>query len=142
MPGTRAGCDIPRGPQQVPATAEAVRAEKIEIVFLATPAEVSMELAPAMLDAGARVIDLSGAFRLRTPENYARWYRELAHAAGAAGGSRLRAAGVLPGAHSRARGWSPIPAVIPRRRISRSGRCSRPAPSIARPASSATRNRA
>ncbi len=66
MPGTRAGCVSPQVRGKVPATAEAVRAEKIEIVFLATPAEVSMELAPAMLDAGARVIDLSGAFRLRT----------------------------------------------------------------------------
>src|SRR5216684_4227162 len=64
----------PKGPRQVAATADAVRAEKIEIVFLATPAEVSMELAPTMLDAGARVVDLSGAFRLGTPENYARWY--------------------------------------------------------------------
>jgi len=35
-----------------------------------------MELAPAMLEAGARVIDLSGAFRLRTPENYTAWYKE------------------------------------------------------------------
>src|SRR6266852_3366835 len=65
-----------KGPRLVPATADAVKAEKIEIVFLGTPADVSMELAPAMLDAGARVIDLSGAFRLRTPENFARWYRE------------------------------------------------------------------
>jgi len=66
----------PAAPRQVAATAEAVRDNKIEIVFLATPAEVSMELAPVMLDAGARVVDLSGAFRLRTVENYARWYRE------------------------------------------------------------------
>ena len=29
-----------------------------------------------MLDAGAKVVDLSGAFRLRTPENYRRWYKE------------------------------------------------------------------
>ena len=65
-----------KGPRRVPATADAVKAEKIEIVFLGTPADVSMELAPLMLDAGARVIDLSGAFRLRTPENFARWYRE------------------------------------------------------------------
>src|SRR5207245_3106386 len=64
------------GPRRVAATGEAVRAEKIEIVFLATPAEVSMELAPVMLSAGARVVDLSGAFRLRTVENYAQWYRE------------------------------------------------------------------
>jgi N-acetyl-gamma-glutamyl-phosphate reductase len=35
-----------------------------------------MELAPIILAAGARVVDLSGAFRLRTPENYAAWYKE------------------------------------------------------------------
>jgi N-acetyl-gamma-glutamyl-phosphate reductase len=35
-----------------------------------------MDLAPAMLAAGARVIDLSGAFRLRTPAAYAAWYKE------------------------------------------------------------------
>ena len=64
------------GVPQIPATADAARAEKIAVVFLATPAEVSMELAPAMLHAGLRVVDLSGAFRLRTVENYARWYRE------------------------------------------------------------------
>ena len=69
------GLRHPKGPRQVAATAEAVRAEKIEIVFLATPAEVSMEMAPAMLAAGARVVDLSGAFRLRTADNYAQWYK-------------------------------------------------------------------
>jgi len=72
--GRESGLRNPKGPKQIPAAAEAVRAEKIEIVFLGTPAEVSMELAPVVLDAGARVIDLSGAFRLGTPENYARWY--------------------------------------------------------------------
>src|SRR5882724_8937148 len=66
----------PKGPRQVAATADAVRAEKIGLVFLATPADVSMELAPAMLDAGARVIDLSGAFRLRDSAAYSRWYKE------------------------------------------------------------------
>jgi len=35
-----------------------------------------MELAPDMLGAGARVVDLSGAFRLRTAENYSTWYKE------------------------------------------------------------------
>lgn len=60
---------------KVPCTAEAVRGEAIALVFLATPPEVSMELAPAMLNAGARVVDLSGAFRLRTPENYTAWYK-------------------------------------------------------------------
>jgi N-acetyl-gamma-glutamyl-phosphate reductase len=59
-----------------PCTPEAVREHGIKLVFLATPAEVSMELAPAMLEAGARVVDLSGAFRLRTRERYAEWYKE------------------------------------------------------------------
>jgi N-acetyl-gamma-glutamyl-phosphate reductase len=35
-----------------------------------------MELAPIMLASGARVVDLSGAFRLGTVENYAAWYKE------------------------------------------------------------------
>src|ERR1039457_2997788 len=68
-----------KGPVRLPCNAEAVRAEGVALVFLATPTEVSMDLAPAMLGAGARVVDLSGAFRLRTPENYAAWYKE-AHA--------------------------------------------------------------
>ena len=63
------------GPKRIPATPEAVRSEKLAAVFLATPAEVSLDLAPAMLDAGAKVIDLSGAFRLRTAERYLQWYR-------------------------------------------------------------------
>src|SRR5215468_9597216 len=65
-----------RPPRSLPSTVEAVQSEGLAVVFLATPPEVSMELAPAMLDAGARVIDLSGAFRLRTPENYTTWYKE------------------------------------------------------------------
>jgi N-acetyl-gamma-glutamyl-phosphate reductase len=63
------------GPQHIPFTAEAVRSEHLDLVFLATAAEVSIDLAPKMLAAGARVIDLSGAFRLRTIENYRRWYK-------------------------------------------------------------------
>ena len=54
---------------------KSIRDAELSIVFLATPPEVSMELAPTLLDAGCRVIDLSGAFRLQTPENYNRWYR-------------------------------------------------------------------
>lgn len=55
---------------------EAVAGEGLKAVLLATPPEVSMELAPAFLDSGAVVIDLSGAFRLRTPERYKQWYKE------------------------------------------------------------------
>ena len=64
------------GPARIPATAEAARETGLDVVFLATPPEVSMELAPGFLEAGAKVIDLSGAFRLRTVDNYTRWYKE------------------------------------------------------------------
>ncbi len=60
----------------LPCDPQVIRAEGLALVFLATPAEVSLNLAPAMLDAGLRVIDLSGAFRLRTPANYLTWYKE------------------------------------------------------------------
>ena len=47
----------------VMATPEAAAAEGLDVVFLATPHDVSMELTPALLDTGIRVVDLSGAFR-------------------------------------------------------------------------------
>ncbi len=46
----------------------------LDVVFLATSAEISLEAAPLALEAGARVVDLSGAYRLRTKERFARWY--------------------------------------------------------------------
>src|SRR3954462_903934 len=45
----------------------------LELVFLCTPAEASLELAAQALEAGVRVVDLSGAFRLAVDE-YPRWY--------------------------------------------------------------------
>jgi len=50
--------------------------EGVKAVLLATPPEVSMELAPKFLDAGAIVVDLSGAFRLQTADRYKQWYKE------------------------------------------------------------------
>jgi N-acetyl-gamma-glutamyl-phosphate reductase len=44
-------------------------------VFLATPHEVSAELAPALLQAGMRVVDLSGAFRFRSSDTFTSWYK-------------------------------------------------------------------
>ena len=43
--------------------------------FLATPHEVSAEIAPALLDAGLCVVDLSGAFRFRSADTFASWYK-------------------------------------------------------------------
>lgn len=45
-----------------------------EAVFLAVPNEVSAHLAPKLIEAGMRVIDLSGAFRLRDENLYPQWY--------------------------------------------------------------------
>ena len=42
-------------------------------IFLATPAEVSLELAPKLVAKGVNVVDLSGAFRLSASE-YPKWY--------------------------------------------------------------------
>jgi N-acetyl-gamma-glutamyl-phosphate reductase len=64
------------GPRRKMFSSEAVRDEGLAVVFLATPHEVSIELTPGLLKAGAKVIDLSGAFRLGTVENYRRWYKE------------------------------------------------------------------
>jgi N-acetyl-gamma-glutamyl-phosphate reductase len=45
-----------------------------DVVFLALPDAAAAELAPALVDAGVRVIDLSGAFRLKGAADRARWY--------------------------------------------------------------------
>jgi N-acetyl-gamma-glutamyl-phosphate reductase len=45
----------------------------VDVVFLCTPAEVSVALAPRALAAGARVVDLSGGFRLAA-EQFPQWY--------------------------------------------------------------------
>ncbi|MGP8243743.1 MAG: N-acetyl-gamma-glutamyl-phosphate reductase [Bryobacteraceae bacterium] len=63
------------GPERMACAPAAVRERGLSLVFLATPPEVSMQLAAAMLETGARVIDLSGAFRLGTPESYRTWYK-------------------------------------------------------------------
>ena len=49
-------------------------AASADIVFLALPEAASAELAPKLLDRGMRVIDLSGAFRIRADEDRQRWY--------------------------------------------------------------------
>lgn len=50
--------------------------------FLATPHEVSAEFAPKLIDAGLKVIDLSGAFRFSSAETFSGWYKlPVPHAA-------------------------------------------------------------
>ncbi|HEY6066789.1 MAG TPA: N-acetyl-gamma-glutamyl-phosphate reductase [Thermoanaerobaculia bacterium] len=45
-----------------------------DVVFLALPHGAAVEAAPALLERGARVIDLGADFRLKDPAAYARWY--------------------------------------------------------------------
>src|SRR5688500_1981540 len=45
-----------------------------DIVFLALPEAASAELAPKLLERGVRVIDLSGAFRIRGDADRQKWY--------------------------------------------------------------------
>jgi len=52
-----------------------------DVVFLATPHETSHEIVPQLLASGLRVVDLSGAFRLKDPAAYAQWYGFDHHAA-------------------------------------------------------------
>lgn len=45
-----------------------------DCVFLALPHGTAMSVAPDLVAAGVRVVDLSGDFRLRDPALYPRWY--------------------------------------------------------------------
>lgn len=58
-----------------PLSVDAIARSGASTVFLSTPHEVSLELAPQLLDAGLRVVDLSGAFRFREPETFSSWYK-------------------------------------------------------------------
>ncbi len=53
--------------------AEVARLEA-PLVFLATPNEFSHEVAPGLLEAGAMVVDISGAFRLKDAALYPKFY--------------------------------------------------------------------
>jgi len=45
-----------------------------DVVFFATPNGTAMEMAPALIAAGTKVIDLGADFRLRDLEEWSRWY--------------------------------------------------------------------
>jgi N-acetyl-gamma-glutamyl-phosphate reductase len=67
-----------RGWGQAPVKAlsvEAIAESGAGTAFLATPHDASAELAPPLLASLMRVVDLSGAFRFREAETFARWYK-------------------------------------------------------------------
>jgi N-acetyl-gamma-glutamyl-phosphate reductase len=49
-------------------------ARSVDLAFLAVPENAAADLAPPLLSAGVRVIDLSGAFRIRDDAARSRWY--------------------------------------------------------------------
>jgi N-acetyl-gamma-glutamyl-phosphate reductase len=53
---------------------DAIKQSGAGTAFLATPHEASAEIAPALVEAGIRVVDLSGAFRFRSAETFKSWY--------------------------------------------------------------------
>ena len=85
---TSAMSSSPEGPaRSLPALAriwngvvEPFSAEKLgalaDAVFLALPEEAAAAIAPKLVEQGVRVIDLSGAFRLRDEAARAAWYPE------------------------------------------------------------------
>ena len=66
-----------------PFSVEAIKKSGAQAAFLATPHEASLELVPELLDAGLRVVDLSGAFRFADAETFSRWYKLPAPASAA-----------------------------------------------------------
>ncbi len=53
---------------------DAVRGAQCDLVFFATPNGTAMVQAPALLDAGTKVVDLSADFRLQNIAEWERWY--------------------------------------------------------------------
>ena len=60
----------------------AVLAREADVVFLALPDTAAAALAPALVEQGVRVIDLSGAFRLQDAGERGRWYPDTRHVPG------------------------------------------------------------
>lgn len=63
-----------------PLNVEALKPAETDLAFLATPHEASHALAPELVARGLRVVDLSGAFRLRNAGAYPEWYGFEHHA--------------------------------------------------------------
>jgi N-acetyl-gamma-glutamyl-phosphate reductase len=60
-----------------PLSVNAIASSGAEVVFLSTPHEASLELAPELLAANPalRIVDLSGAFRFHDADTFKKWYK-------------------------------------------------------------------
>ena len=70
LPHFKNQCDLPIEPLNFSLLIE----RGIDLVFLATPNESSHKVIPELLRHNLKVIDLSGAFRLRDIDQYSKWY--------------------------------------------------------------------
>lgn len=70
LPQFSARCEL----EIEPLNLDALVQREIRAVFLATPNETSHDLVPQLLERQLRVIDLSGAYRLKQPDLYPKWY--------------------------------------------------------------------
>ena len=73
-------CEVyPRFARQLDLPVESLDLSRLsaacDVALLALPHGAAAGLAPALLDAGKRVVDLSGDFRLHDPAAYPRWYQ-------------------------------------------------------------------
>jgi N-acetyl-gamma-glutamyl-phosphate reductase len=75
------------------------RLASVDVAFLALPDTAAAEFAPTLVEAGVRVVDLSGAFRLKDDSLRARWYPETQRVPpGTVYGLTERARSALPSA--------------------------------------------
>ncbi|MED4533675.1 N-acetyl-gamma-glutamyl-phosphate reductase [Metabacillus fastidiosus] len=52
--------------------------KNIDVLFLATPAGVSAEITPKLIDSNVKIIDLSGDLRIKNRADYEKWYKREA----------------------------------------------------------------
>ncbi len=57
-----------------PLSLDGLNSSEVDLVFLATPHETALKIAPSLLERGLRIVDLSGAFRMKDASAYPRWY--------------------------------------------------------------------
>ena len=72
FPGMKGICDkelVPFDPDRV--------VEGVDVVFVCLPHGSSMEATKALVERGAKVIDLSGDFRMRDIPTYEKWYKVI-----------------------------------------------------------------
>lgn len=67
--------DLPGGDVEITVYDPEKTARACDVAFLAVPAGTAMDMAPALLASGLKVVDFSADFRLMNPETYQEWYK-------------------------------------------------------------------